>query len=97
MVEIAAGINGLSSRREPSRQLNIDEIAKFNPDKLILMPCGFDVQRTIREAKYLDSNNYKWKNPSAVKIDEIYAANANSYFSKPGSRRIFLDYVDEFI
>ncbi|HET7390359.1 MAG TPA: hypothetical protein VFJ51_06010 [Nitrososphaeraceae archaeon] len=34
MVEIAGGINGLSSRAQPSRRMHdINEIMKFNPDK----------------------------------------------------------------
>jgi len=61
MVEIAGGVNGLSSRGQPSRRIaDIDEIIKFDPDKIILMPCGFDIHRTSREAKTLETNN-KWK------------------------------------
>ncbi|HYT03032.1 MAG TPA: ABC transporter substrate-binding protein, partial [Candidatus Acidoferrum sp.] len=46
MVEIAGGINGVSSRAQPSRRMpDIDEIVTFNPDKVILMPCGFDIHR----------------------------------------------------
>jgi iron complex transport system substrate-binding protein len=43
MVEIAGGINGLGSYGEPSYRIDIDEIIKFDPDKIILMPCGFAV------------------------------------------------------
>ena len=47
IVEIVGGINGLCSRGQPSRRMYIDEIIKFNPDKIILMPCGFDLNRTL--------------------------------------------------
>jgi iron complex transport system substrate-binding protein len=88
MVEIAGGINGLSSRGEPSRRIHdIDEIVKFNPDKIILMPCGFDIHRTLKEAKTLETND-KWKSLHSVQNNEVYAVNAGAYFSKPGPRTI---------
>jgi iron complex transport system substrate-binding protein len=88
MVEIAGGINGLSSRAQPSRRMHdINEIMKFNPDKIILLPCGFDIDRTIREAKRLETND-KWKSLQCVQKNEVYAVNAGAYFSKPGPRTI---------
>ncbi len=88
MVEIAGGINCVSSRAQPSRRIHdIDEIITFNPDKIILMPCGFDIHRTLREAKTLETNN-KWKSLQAVQNNEVYAVNAGAYFSKPGPRTI---------
>ena len=88
MVEIAGGINGLGSRGQPSRRMHdIDEIIKFDPDKIILMPCGFDIHRTLREAKILETND-KWKSLRAVQNNEVYAVNAGAYFSKPGPRTI---------
>ena len=88
MVEIAGGINGVSSRAQPSRRMHeIDEIITLNPDKIILMPCGFDIHRTLREAKTLETNN-KWKSLMAVQNNEVYAVSAGAYFSKPGPRTI---------
>ncbi|MGB6594032.1 MAG: cobalamin-binding protein [Candidatus Nitrosopolaris sp.] len=88
MVEIAGGINGLSSRAQPSRRMHDnDELVKFNPGKIILMPCGFDTYRTLREAKTLETRE-KWKSLQAVQNNEVYAVNAGAYFSKPGPRTI---------
>ena len=53
MVDIAGGYNGLGTRGEPSRRVSIDEIIEFDPEKIILMPCGFDLERTLKEAKVL--------------------------------------------
>ena len=87
MVEIAGGINGISSTGEQSRRMDIDEAAKFEPDIIILMPCGFDVNRTILEYEKL-SKDRKWVSIQAVKQGNLYAVNANEYFSKPGPRTI---------
>jgi iron complex transport system substrate-binding protein len=87
MVDIVGGNNGLGTVGQPSRRVSIEEIMEFNPDKIILMPCGFDIDRTSKEAKSL-SNNDKWKSLQAVQRNEVYAVNANAFFSKPGPRTI---------
>jgi iron complex transport system substrate-binding protein len=89
MVEIAGGINGLSKSKEQSRKTSLEEIKKFDPDKIILMPCGFNIDRTIKEYKNSSlNNNQVWANLRAIKNNEIYAVDAGSYFSKPGPRTI---------
>ncbi len=90
MVEIAGGINGLSKSREKSRRTSIEEIKKFDPDKIILMPCGFNIDRTIKEFKNNTTlyNNQEWNNLRAKKNNELYVVDAGSYFSKPGPRTI---------
>ncbi len=88
MVEIAGGINGLSSHAQPSCRIHdIDEIIKFDPDKIILMPCGFDIDRTFEESTTLENNN-KWKSLQSVQNSEVYVVNAEAYFSKPGPRTV---------
>lgn len=87
MVEIAGGINGISSRRSPSRRISMEEIIQFQPDKIVLMPCGFDLSRTLQESKVL-KNNAEWTNLQAIQENEVYAVNSTEYFSKPGPRII---------
>ena len=87
MVEYAGGINGLSSTGEPSRRMDIDEAVKLDPDIIVLMPCGFDIEQTLKELPVLASNE-KWKSLQAVKNRNVYAVNANAYFSKPGPRTV---------
>jgi len=87
MVEIAGGTNGISSTGDKSRRMEIDEIIKFDPDIILLMPCGFDVKRTLLEYEKLNQNG-KWRSIKAVKHGEVYALNANDYFSKPGPRTV---------
>jgi iron complex transport system substrate-binding protein len=87
MVEMAGGINGISLTGDQSRRMEINETIKFDPDIIILMPCGFDVKRTILEYEKL-ANNIQWKSLAAVKNNQVYAVNANEYFSKPGPRTV---------
>lgn len=88
MIEIAGGVNIISKTGEHSRRLNIDEIVKANPDIIVLMPCGFDTQRTIKEYRKFLKNKEEWKNLKAVKNNQIFAVDANSFFSKPSIRTI---------
>jgi iron complex transport system substrate-binding protein len=87
LVEMAGGINGISSTGDQSRRMEIDETIKFDPNIIILMPCGFDVKRTILEYEKL-VNNIQWKSLAAVQNNRVYAVNANEYFSKPGPRTV---------
>ena len=67
MINIVGGINGLSSIGERSRRIDIEEIEKFDPDKLILMPCGFDTKRTLEEYEKTLKHNLRWNKIQAVK------------------------------
>ena len=87
MVEYAGGINGLSTVGEPSRRMDIEEALQLDPDILVVMPCGFDIERTLKGLPGL-MDNEKWKSLQAVKKGNVYAVNANAYFSKPGPRTI---------
>jgi len=88
MVELAGGKNMISIKGEKSRRMAFDEVEKANPEIIIMMPCGFDTERTISEYKNVLGNNDQWKKLDAVKSNNVYAVDANSYFSKPSIRTI---------
>jgi len=86
-VEYAGGANGVSIAGEASRRMDIDEAVRFDPDVIVLMPCGFDIERTRKELPAL-AKSEKWKSLRAVRNRNVYAVDAGSYFSKPGPRTI---------
>ena len=88
MIRYAGGDNLISKVGERSRKLTIDEIKKSDPDIIILMPCGFDVFRTMSEYNNILKDNEEWKNLRATKSKNVFAVDANSYFSKPSIRTI---------
>jgi iron complex transport system substrate-binding protein len=87
MVEIAGGINGISLTGERSHKMDFSEIVEFDPDILILLPCGFDLERIIIEYESLSHNN-QWNSLRAVRTDMVFAVDALSYFSRPSPRII---------
>jgi iron complex transport system substrate-binding protein len=88
MIETAGGENLISSEKMPSRKMKLEEIKEANPDVIVMMPCGFDVKRTISEYNNVLAKNTNWNELKAVKKNNVYAVDANSYFSKPSLRTI---------
>ena len=52
------------------------------------MPCGFDTVRTISEYNSILKNNPAWNSLNAVKNNQVFAVDANSFFSKPSIRTV---------
>ena len=88
MIEIAGGKNMISKTGDHSRRLGIEEIIESNPDIIILMPCGFDTKRTIKEYLKILKNNTIWNSLDAVRKGRVFAVDANSFFSKPSIRTV---------
>jgi iron complex transport system substrate-binding protein len=88
MIEIAGGINMISKTGEHSRRLTIGEVTKSDPDIIILMPCGFDVERTVSEYNQILKKDNIWNSLTAVKNNKVFAVDANSFFSKPSIRTV---------
>jgi iron complex transport system substrate-binding protein len=87
MVGIAGGINGISKIGERSRKIDLKQIAQFDPDILILSPCGFELHKVLQEYDSLQKNN-QWNSLRAVQNDMVFAVDALSYFSRPSPRII---------
>ncbi len=88
MIEIAGGKNLISSEKMPSRKMQLEEIRDANPDVIVIMPCGFDVKRTVDEYSKTLAEDKEWNDLRAVKENSVYAVDANSYFSKPSLRTV---------
>ena len=88
MIESAGGENLISTEKMPSRKMELEEIKEANPDIIVMMPCGFDVKRTVSEYNSVLTNNPDWNELKAVREKNVYAVDANSYFSKPSLRTI---------
>ena len=88
MIGAAGGENLISAEKMPSRKMKLKEIKEANPDIIVMMPCGFDVKRTVSEYNSVLSDNPDWNELKAVKEKNVYAVDANSYFSKPSLRTI---------
>jgi iron complex transport system substrate-binding protein len=85
MVRLAGGIDVLGCEAQSSIQVTWQQILKSQPDVILLMSCGYNLQRN-QEAWASTSVPSGWEDLPAVKNDRVHAVDANSYFSRPGPR-----------
>jgi iron complex transport system substrate-binding protein len=70
---------------KPSRQVHWEEIVAFQPEIVVVLPCGFDIPRTCQEMPLLWENPL-WCSLPAVQNQRVYVTDGNSYFNRPGPR-----------
>ena len=85
MVRIAGGFDKLGREGSDSVRLPWNDVLEWKPEVLIVMPCGFDLDKTVDEARRLASYP-GWNDLPAVRDGRVYAVDANSYFARPGPR-----------
>ncbi|HEV8726150.1 MAG TPA: cobalamin-binding protein [Candidatus Binatia bacterium] len=87
MVALAGGFDVLGRKGEPSFKIDWRSVVDSKPDVILLMPCGFDVRRAVKESTPLRRLE-GWNDLPAVKADNVYALNGSAYFSRPGPRLV---------
>jgi len=85
LVEIAGGDCPLTIAGEHSRYHDWSEIAAFDPEVMVVAPCGFDLERSVREARDLERLP-GWHDTSAGKAGRIFALDGNAYLNRSGPR-----------
>jgi iron complex transport system substrate-binding protein len=89
LVEMAGGVNlfGQAGAHSPARSawMNWQQLVEADPDVIVSMPCGFDLARTCSEMYWLDRRP-EWPHLRAVKTGQVYLADGNQYFNRPGPR-----------
>ena len=87
MVQLAGGQDALAQPGSPSRVVTWDEVLAAAPDVLIVMPCGFSVERTHSELFQMMQQPGQWR-LSPDLVQHTFLVDASSYFSRPGPRLI---------
>jgi iron complex transport system substrate-binding protein len=85
MVALAGGTEVAGMSGEPSYRLRWDDVARLEPDLVVLAPCGFDLDRTLSEVVTLDLSASLLGTP-ARQESRVFAVDANANFSRPGPR-----------
>lgn len=87
LVERAGGINVLGAAGRHSPWMEWEELVAADPDVIVLMPCGWDEERTRSELHWL-SDRPAWPRLRAVKAGRVHAVDGNQYFNRPGPRLV---------
>ena len=85
MVAAAGGTDVAGMSGEPSHRMRWADVARLEPDVVVLAPCGFDLDRTLAEIVPLDVSANLLGTP-ARQESRIFAVDANATFSRPGPR-----------
>ena len=88
MVKISGGEDIFGKKGKDSHWIKFDEIKKKDPDIIIFLPCGYDINKTTNEVKQLFDKEVKWKNLKAYKNNKIFIVDGNQFFNRPGPRII---------
>lgn len=87
LVRIAGGDNLFGEEGKHSPWLEWEELKQADPDKIVVMPCGFGLSKTREEMAALEKNPL-WTQLSAVKKGEVTLVDGHQYFNRPGPRLI---------
>jgi len=91
MIQLAGGEYTLASRGERSKVMTAEALAEYDADVIVLAPCGFSLDRCVRDAKSIlfdekaEAHGW-WTNLRAVQHNRVYAADGNQFFSRPSPR-----------
>jgi iron complex transport system substrate-binding protein len=85
MVECAGGYDGLAEREQPSEYIEWNSILHYDPEVIVLMPCGFVTSKALEQARHFFEHPMV-KDLNAVKTGRVYATDGHNYFSRSGPR-----------
>jgi iron complex transport system substrate-binding protein len=87
LVELAGGLALVTEAGQHAPTLNAEELARIDPDVVLIKPCGFDLDRTLGEITLL-RENLPWDQWEAVRRGRVFVADGNAYFNRPGPRLV---------
>jgi len=87
LVEMAGAVNLFGEAGLHSPWMTWQQLAESDPDVIVTMPCGFDLDRTSSEMYWL-TERPAWRKLRAVESGQVYLADGNQYFNRPGPRLV---------
>ena len=85
LVALAGGASILAEPGKHSPYIDWVDIRLADPEIIVLMPCGFAIERTMKEISII-LEQPGFADLRAVKNNRIYIVDGNQYFNRPGPR-----------
>ncbi len=85
LVEMLGSQNLIGIPGGHSPWMSWNDLCAVDPEVIISMPCGFGLEQTRAELHWL-TENPRWAELNAVWNNEVYLADGNQYFNRPGPR-----------
>jgi iron complex transport system substrate-binding protein len=87
MVAMAGGVDALARPKRDSVRIAWSDVVGAAPDVLVVMPCGFTLERTRKELPAA-ARRPEWKSIPATAAGEVFVADGHSYFNGSGPRLV---------
>ncbi|MEV6512442.1 ABC transporter substrate-binding protein [Streptomyces sp. NPDC051642] len=84
-ITAAGGVPLLASPGEHTKPMTWEAVRAARPDVILVLPCGFPPERTLREAELL-TGLPGWAELPAVRDGRVWVVDGPSYFNRPGPR-----------
>ena len=88
MVKISGGEDIFGKSGKDSHWIRFDEIKSYDPEIIIFLPCGYNIEKTKDEVENLLIKENKWSNLKAFKDKEFFVVDGNQFFNRPGPRLV---------
>ena len=88
MVKISGGEDIFGKPGKDSHWINFEEIKNYDPEIIIFLPCGYNIEKTKDEVENLLIKESKWNNLKAFKDKEFFVVDGNQFFNRPGPRLV---------
>jgi iron complex transport system substrate-binding protein len=87
LIVAAGGEPVLAAAGQHSPWLEWEALADANPDVIVMMPCGYDIQQTLGDIHIL-VDDPRWRSLAAVRTGGVYAVDGRQFFNRPGPRLV---------
>ena len=87
LIKIAGGKNLFGEAGKHSPWMKYNDLVEQDPEIIIVMPCGYDIKKSLIEIKTLESKK-GWGSLKAVRNRNVYITDGNQFFNRPGPRII---------
>ena len=87
MVDIAGGAYGMADPGARSRPRRFEELLAYDPEVLIVAPCGFSLDRTLEHVTELTGRD-GFADLTAARSGDVYAMDGHHYVNRPGPRLV---------
>ncbi len=88
LVQIAGGTDPIARPGDDSAQIDWKYIVNFNPEILIVSPCGYHLKDTEVSFRKFAEGSEELKEMDCYRNGAIYAVDADAYFVRPGPRLV---------
>ena len=87
LIAMAGGENLFGSAGGHSPWMTWEQLQAADPDVIIALPCGFDLDRTRSEMHWL-TNRPDWEELRAARSGNVFVCDGNQFMNRPGPRLV---------